>query len=268
MTAALRPATIRGMAGYEKQPLELLERWYRTPVGSYLRQQEQRIVSQLLTVANGLRVLQLGGSDRLPLPSVQSNVQCIHALPAGGTVADLHTRFELLPFATDSIDRLVLCHVLEFADQPHQTLREAHRVLAPRGELLVLGFNPWSLFGLRAAAARCYRGVLWGRLRPLGRQRLRDWLHLLGMSTGTVRHSFCVPPWGSGTVHRSLRRIDGFATRHNWWLGGVYVLHARKNVVSITPDTLRWKQRVAKPVMGLATPRVAAAALSCNRSPS
>ena len=268
MTAALRPATIGSMAGYGKQTHELLEQWYRTPAGSYLRQQEQRMVSRLLNVAGGQCVLQLGGSGLPPLPSLQPHVQCIHALPAGGNVADLHSQFELLPFASDSIDRLVLCHVLEFADQPHQTLREAHRVLAPRGELLVLGFNPWSLFGLRAAAARRYRGALWGRLRPLGRRRLRDWLHLLGMSTGAVRHAFCVPPWGSGTLHRTLRRIDGFATRHNWWLGGVYVLHARKNVMSITPDALRWKQRVANPVMGLATSRVAAAASPCNRSPS
>ena len=52
-----------------------------------------------------------------------------------------------LPIATQSIDLVVLPHVLEFADEPHQILREVDRVLMPEGRLVIVGFNPWSLWG-------------------------------------------------------------------------------------------------------------------------
>ena len=54
-----------------------------------------------------------------------------------------------LPFDAQSIDLILLPHALEFIDNPHEVLREVDRVLRPEGRVLILGFNPWSLFGLR-----------------------------------------------------------------------------------------------------------------------
>ena len=45
-------------------------------------------------------------------------------------------------------------HVLEFEARPHDTVREAQRVLVPEGTLVVSGFSPWSLMGLWRAAHR------------------------------------------------------------------------------------------------------------------
>src|SRR5690554_1708857 len=56
---------------------------------------------------------------------------------------------ENLPFDTQSIDLLVLPHVLECSSNPHQVLREAERVLMPEGRVVISGFNPWSLWGAR-----------------------------------------------------------------------------------------------------------------------
>ena len=38
-----------------------------------------------------------------------------------------------LPFESQSIDLVVLPHVLEFSDNPHQVLREVERILRPEG---------------------------------------------------------------------------------------------------------------------------------------
>ena len=43
---------------------------------------------------------------------------------------------------------VVLPHVLEFEANPHQVLRESERVLIGEGHVVILGFNPWSLWGL------------------------------------------------------------------------------------------------------------------------
>jgi ubiquinone/menaquinone biosynthesis C-methylase UbiE len=62
--------------------------------------------------------------------------------------------FGELPFATQSLDLVVLPHVLEFAAEPHQVLREVERVLIPEGQVIICGFNPSSLWGMRQVAGR------------------------------------------------------------------------------------------------------------------
>ena len=55
-------------------------------------------------------------------------------------VAVIH-RYEELPFATHSIDLVVMPHILEFTEDPHQVLREVERVLVPEGHVVITGFN-------------------------------------------------------------------------------------------------------------------------------
>src|SRR3546814_13021027 len=56
---------------------------------------------------------------------------------------------ENLPFDSQSIDLLVLPHVLETSTGSHQILREAERVLMPEGRVVISGFNHWSLWGAK-----------------------------------------------------------------------------------------------------------------------
>ena len=54
-----------------------------------------------------------------------------------------------LPVASGSIDLVMLPHVLEFIDNPRQTLAEACRIVRPQGHIIICGFNPFSLWGLK-----------------------------------------------------------------------------------------------------------------------
>lgn len=81
----------------------------------------------------------------------------------------------LLPFATESIDTLILPHLLEFVADRHQVLREAERVLKPEGKLFILGLNPWCphrFLHLR------HRSSFW-KSRLIACHTLMDWLSLL-----------------------------------------------------------------------------------------
>ena len=71
----------------------------------------------------------------------------------------LYCDFDALPFPQHSVDLVVLPHSLELARDPHQTLREVERVLVPEGRVVIAGFNPASLWGMRQRAGRIKRGM-------------------------------------------------------------------------------------------------------------
>src|SRR5207244_2234170 len=73
----------------------------------------------------------------------------------------------LLAWANQSLDLVVLPHSLELARDPHLTLREVERVLMPEGRVVILGFNPASLWALRQRLGRLKRRVGLGRRHPL-----------------------------------------------------------------------------------------------------
>ena len=62
-----------------------------------------------------------------------------------------------LPFASDSIDAIILPHTLELVEDPYAVLREAERVLCAEGCLMICGFNPWSGWGARRLFAQYFR---------------------------------------------------------------------------------------------------------------
>ena len=68
-----------------------------------------------------------------------------------------------LPLASQSVDLVVLPHVLEGHPNPHDVLREVERVLMPEGQVVISGFNTASLWRvrqlLRAAATTARPGT-------------------------------------------------------------------------------------------------------------
>jgi SAM-dependent methyltransferase len=81
--------------------------------------------------------------------------------------ADIVARLAQLPIANGVVDAVVLPHTLEFETDPYAVVREADRVLAPEGQLVVLGFRPFSLWGFRSRAiSRGYPPGLKRMLEP------------------------------------------------------------------------------------------------------
>jgi SAM-dependent methyltransferase len=165
--------------------------------------------------------------------------------------ADVGARLSQLPIANGAVDAVVLPHTLEFETDPFAVVREADRVLAGEGHLIVLGFRPFSLWGFRSRAIS--RGYPPGLKRMLGVRRVADWLELLGYDVGLIRNYLFTPPWG-GTAPRT--GVPSALLRRGWikpWPAGAYMLKARKRVYTLTPIRPRVRERV-QPLGGLVKP--------------
>jgi SAM-dependent methyltransferase len=150
----------------------------------------------------------------------------------------LHCTSAQLPLASHSVDLLLLPHVLEFSHNPHNTLREAERILVPEGHLVLSGFNPLSLWGARRLFDR-QGGYPWqGHFIPL--LRLKDWLALLGLEVVGGRMACYAPPWRNESWLQRGRLLDRAGNR--WWpmLGGVYFLVAKKRVTGMRVIRPNW----------------------------
>ena len=151
----------------------------------------------------------------------------------------LHCDFDALPFDSNSLDLVVLPHALELARDPHLALREVERVLVPEGRVVIVGFNPASLWGLRQWLGRWRRHLPWGAARPLflpsagdfmGYRRLRDWLRLLSFEVEAGRFGCYRPPLAA---QKWLTRFEWMERAgERWWpvFGAVYFVVAVKRV--------------------------------------
>lgn len=235
-----------------------LRRWYRSSLGANLLQSEQGLLEQVLPNLFGYHLLQLGlqseadllSSSRIPHRMVMEDVAAL--LHSEGQKSFLG-QCDQLPIASDSLDLVLLPHTLEYMERPHEVLREAERTLIPEGHLLILGFNPFSLFGLwRLFAGWRNRSPWCGHFYST--LRLRDWLALLGFDTVLVRHYFFRPPLQNDGIMRRLSFLERAGGRFWPLFGGGYLLVAKKRVATLTPIKPRWRSSRSIVTVGTVEP--------------
>jgi SAM-dependent methyltransferase len=229
--------------------------WLASSLGRQLLQAESELLRGLLDDVFGLELLQLGtwGASRKLLSTCRTRRQTLIAPARNGTSGcevDVVAELAQLPVQSATVDAVLLPHTLEFAADPHAIVREADRVLHGEGQLIVLGFRPVSLWGLRAAAAR--EGFPPGLRQMLGPGRVRDWLKLLGYEVVLQKGYLFSRPWGSSTEspRRILRR-----GLFNPLPAAAWMLKARKHVYRMTPLRHRFFQRELRPVIGAVLPK-------------
>ncbi len=154
--------------------------------------------------------------------------------------------FTHLPLASQSVDLIVLPHVLEFCKDPHQVLREAERVLMPEGQIVIVGFNPISLWGLSKLVAGRRQEWPW-RGEFIGLLRLRDWLKLLGFELNGGKFGCYAPPFKTEKWLRRFRFMEALGDR--WWpiVGGLFVVRAVKRTAGMRLVTPAWRSRRSQP---------------------
>lgn len=211
--------------------------WLETPAGSYVRAWQQARLDMLTADIFGFNAVQIGLPQIDALRANRMKNKWLTDTHMPGNVQDgcpptvvVHD-FAELPFASQSLDLIVLPHVLEFAEEPHQVLREVERVLIPEGQVIVCGFNPASLWGLRQAA-----GSLTGaHFLPehgefISLPRLKDWLKLLSMEVNRGHFGCYAPPCVTDKWLNRFSFMEKAGDR--WWpyLGAVYIVQAIKRV--------------------------------------
>lgn len=239
-----------------KSSLELRATWLQGQLGRRVHALESRLVTDALTHVFGWQLLQIGAwgaaSELLHAARTQRTAVLMQQPVSNGVdgIMMIRSRTDSLAIASDSVDAVLLPHTLEHTPDPHGLLREVERVLSGDGQLIILGFRPFSLWGTRNVFA--VNGFPPGTERLIGEGRLRDWLKLLGFEITDARRYLFTWPWG-GAVPRSQRLLEAIGP-HTWpLLAGAYMLTARKRVYTLTPVRPRWRIR-SRVVGGLIEP--------------
>lgn len=214
-----------------------IQQWFESSLGQYLIDHEQRYFDHVVANIFGYNAVQIGWP--------QFNFLRLNRMPFHFSVgledqAAVRAAASFLPIQSNSVDLVILPHTLEFNTNPHQILREVHRILIPEGHIVISGFNPFSLWGVRHYLKSTRREFPWnGHFMTLS--RLKDWLKLLDFEMAGGRLCCYVPPFKQTRWRQRFSFMEAAGDR--WWpiSGGVYFLHAIKHMHGmriIKPD---WK---------------------------
>jgi SAM-dependent methyltransferase len=151
-----------------------LRKWFASPLGQRVLASEERVLEQLLPGFFGYHLFQLSSQDQALYDSSviqhkfkQTAFDDSHSFTPGDSMALDVTQ---LPFEEDSLDVVLLHHLLEFHNSPQKLLREVSRVALPMGQLVIVGFNPMSLWGAYQPVGRLRKKQPWdGRFISPGR---------------------------------------------------------------------------------------------------
>lgn len=228
----------------------LLE-WYSSGLGQSILGVLNTHLDCIMPGIFGYQGLQIGtlATDFDPLE--KAGIHRGTRLDFGRQNADVDADVLNLPIASDVMKLVILPHTLDFCHQPHQALREADRVLTDDGQIVLVGFNPFSLFGVGHATLG-WRGHTPWNGQFYSRRRVTEWLSVLDYQ---IQDSTCLyvrPPLNSMALQNKLARVENLQP----WIGaigGVYVLHARKQTAPMTlARRQKRRQRAAIGVAGLA----------------
>ena len=218
-----------------------LSDWFVTPKGDYVMAREQAFFDRAVTDVFGFNAVQLG----LPQHNLLRDSRIPLHIRAGKEVGvQIWLESEELPFETSSIDLLLLPHVLEFSANPHQVLREVERVLRPEGSVIISGFNPFSLWGIRRVLGKKTDYPWRGKFISL--PRIKDWMSLLGFEYESGKFACYAPPIAGSNFFIKPPCLE--MASEKWWsvVGGVYFLHAVKRVPGVRLMKPKWKGRLVR----------------------
>lgn len=222
-----------------------LAQWLESAPGQYVLDWEQNQVDRMVGNVFGYHAMQLGlpQYNFLRTSRIQYKGRSKAILQgAADHGAALVTNPENLPFDTQSIDLLVLPHVLECTSNPHQVLREAERVLVPEGRVVITGFNPWSLWGGRERIPGLDPLMPVPADLQISLVRLKDWFKLLSFDVDRGRFGCYAPHCQSQKWLSRWAFMEAAGDR--WWpvCGAVYVVSAVKRVAGMRLVGPQWKR--------------------------
>lgn len=207
-----------------RQP-ERPDGWFATPLAQRLLREEQHQTIPRLTASYGRTGFYLRCAVTAPEELSGNMLHRVLRVYRGdhGLEGDLRCVDAELPLLRESVDLVYLLHAFEGGAAQHDLLLELERVLAPEGQLMLVGLNPWSPWRVRWAGA----GL---RARSAGRQRAL--LDDAGFEVIAQQGLGPLLPWlreRESTASSPSRRDPCAALRAG------YLIHARKRRRGMTP---------------------------------
>ena len=230
----------------EAQLWAALSQWLKVEPGSLVADAEMAELADVLPDLFGYHLIQIGA---YPLRSYTAASRITHRAVCrvgnaaeDGSGCELAADSDALPLAAASVDVVVLPHTLELAAAPHGVLREVERVLVGEGHVVILCFNPLSIWGLWRPFVAWRDRIPWN-VRFFSVSRIRDWLTLLGFEISEIRKFVFRPLLGRAGFNRRLAFLEKLGAYCWPFFGAVYLMVGRKRVAAATPIRATWKSR-------------------------
>jgi SAM-dependent methyltransferase len=226
----------------KQQKLSSISEWYQTPLGELMFSQLKVCLDPVLATTFGYYSIQIGCVPQSESLFEPCRVKYHFNIEASGNGFDLKAHSALLPIATDSVDLVVLMHHLSATKEPHAILREVFRVLIPEGKLIIIDFNPISLWGFRHFFQSWLEIIPWsGHFYTTW--RITDWMKLLGFDEQKrLQVGYMLPIHHVGLIRKLSWLEKGMK---NWlpFSSALNVLVYSKNISPMTPIRHRWVVR-------------------------
>jgi len=210
--------------------------FYNSPMGGVVKHVLRQKIRSYWDNVKGLRVVGIGYTQPYLDLFAGEAERCICINPAehgsypwpeaAQNLSVLAEETEL-PIETNSVDRVLLFHSLEFAELPKSNLQEIFRILKSNGRLIVLAPNRRGLWS-RAEWAPFGHGTPYSgdQLRFL----LRDNLFVYERSCTALY----VPPFRWNIVRRSFEYFEAAMPYILPRIGGLHIVEVSKQVYSGT----------------------------------
>ena len=209
-----------------------LRDFYATPLGTVTRRMIRRRIRTLWPDVTGMDVLGLGFATPYisalkpeatrtlaAMPTAQGVLHWPHDDPGLTTLVDESD----LPFPDVSMDRVLLVHALESAENVRPLMREVWRVLASGGRLIVVVPNRRGLW------ARFER-TPFGRGRPYSPSQLSMVLRENMFTPCQTERALFLPPTRSRMILSSSPAIEEIGRRWFPAFAGVTIVEATKQI--------------------------------------
>jgi SAM-dependent methyltransferase len=221
------------------KPTKTLQSWEDFVYGQSIKTLYERQLQSIAKQCFGYHLVKLGAlSQALEFKGCQIKhqfAQTSNLQQSSGVIASSGS----LPYAERSIDAFLLTHVLDFAQDPHQILREVDFCLIPNGQIVVIGFNPYSPAGI-ARLLPVKRGNPIHKARCFSRSRVSDWLSLLGYEI-TVEKRFLFADFLFANSLPKARQWHRFVQNHLSFFASVYVIVGKKREFPLSLIKPKWK---------------------------
>ncbi|MBI5448606.1 MAG: methyltransferase domain-containing protein [Gammaproteobacteria bacterium] len=219
--------------------------WHESELSKHLISAIEQTLTHYLPSVFGFYLLQLGRKEYthwLNSSPIQQKIVLdpnpVLLTPAPAAL--IQSPYYQLPFDNNSIDAIFLPCLLETAQHPLAILEEVQRVLLPSGTLILVGFNPWSLWGLSKLLLGKthefpWQGQFWSA------STVKTWLVKAGFSLDILHYFYFRPPLPPPLWHQKLHCLEKIGTYCYHPCGGLYLMTATKQVAPLSPIKTSWK---------------------------
>ncbi len=149
---------------------------------------------------------------------------------------------EELPLSDASVDRILMVHTLEHAENPRETLMEMWRVLAPNGRLVVVVPN-------RSGVWARVETTPFGNGRPYSRSQIMRLLRDTNFTVTKETEALFFPPSRRFLAVRMSNKIERIGPKIGRLFSGVIILEVQKRLYQGLPVAERQSRRIFVPAL-------------------